>query len=351
MTRGHFFALRPNCSAQNGQDVVAEQSLVATPRPLDHIDATNETGLDGILISINGDILALKLKGMKIVSIRRRGEQDDWPIELTYRFAHLLRNRFYIGEVVFKGDIRKGEQSSIIDRDLFDTVQAKLEEQQNNHTTKRMQSDALLIGRIFDDRGNRMSPSHARKVGIKYRYYLSSALLNGLTDSAGSVPRVAAETIEKLVIKSLQEHLGLEQQTDDRAIISAHVSRVEIRSDEIVVHLARAEEPNASSQPIASGKALHIPWQKTPSKRRREILVPEGVQSQHARPIRSENRATLVADFVVKVGRLLMSGGFLGFRSTLIHALEAVRRAVEGRLGRTRVGDWWRSSDQLCQAP
>lgn len=59
----------------------------------------------------------------------------------------------------------------------------------------------------------------------------------------------------------------------------------------------------------------------------------------------------LSADFVVKVGRLLMSGGFLGFRSTLIHALEAVRRAVEGRLGRTRVGDWWRSSDQLCQAP
>src|SRR5580692_10987314 len=37
--------------------------------------------------------------------------------------AHLLRNRFYIGEVAFKGEILKGEQSPIIDRDLFDAVQ------------------------------------------------------------------------------------------------------------------------------------------------------------------------------------------------------------------------------------
>jgi site-specific DNA recombinase len=33
--------------------------------------------------------------------------------------AHLLRNRFYIGQVVFKGEILPGEQPAIIDRDLF----------------------------------------------------------------------------------------------------------------------------------------------------------------------------------------------------------------------------------------
>jgi hypothetical protein len=38
-------------------------------------------------------------------------------------------------------------------------------------------------------------------------------------------------------------------------------------------------------------------WQKTPSTRRREILLTNAVSSegQHARPIRSETRATLVA--------------------------------------------------------
>jgi site-specific DNA recombinase len=151
----------------------------------------------------------------------------------------LLRNRFYIGEVAFKGEILKGEQR-IIDRDLFEAVQAKLKEQQNNHTVKRMQSKALLTGRIFDDRDNRMSPSHGRKHGIKYRYYLSSALLNGMTDCAGSMPRAPADEIEKLVIKTVREQLDLEQPIDDRALINTHVSRVQIQSNEITVHLVES---------------------------------------------------------------------------------------------------------------
>jgi site-specific DNA recombinase len=87
--------------------------------------------------------------------------------------AYLLRNRFYIGEVTFKGEVLKGEQTPIVDNDLFEAVQTKLTEQTNNHKGKRNTSEALLTGRIFDDRGNRMTPSHARKGGIKYRYYLS----------------------------------------------------------------------------------------------------------------------------------------------------------------------------------
>ena len=101
----------------------------------------------------------------------------------------------------------QGEQPAIVDRDLFDAVQAKLSEQVNNHKTTRMKSEALLTGRIFDDRGNRMSPSHARKGGIKYRYYLSSALLQGAAERAGSVRRVPAAEIEALVIRSVREHL------------------------------------------------------------------------------------------------------------------------------------------------
>src|SRR4030081_2409144 len=106
--------------------------------------------------------------------------------------AHLLRNRFYIGDVPFKGEILKGEQPAIVDRDLFEAVQAKLSEQVTGHKAARMKSEALLIGRIFDDRGNRMSPSHARKGGVKYRYYLSSAILNGVPEGAGSIRRVPA---------------------------------------------------------------------------------------------------------------------------------------------------------------
>src|SRR6185312_428887 len=68
--------------------------------------------------------------------------------------AHLLRNRFYLGEVPFKGEILPGEQLPILDRGLFDAVQARLSEQLTNHVKARANSEALLMGRISDDRGN-----------------------------------------------------------------------------------------------------------------------------------------------------------------------------------------------------
>ena len=205
--------------------------------------------------------------------------------------AHLLRNRFYIGEVAFKGEVFKGEQRAIVDRDLFDAVQAKLNEQVNSHRAARMQSEALLVGRIFDDRGNLMSPTHARKRGIKYRYYLSSALLQGRADQAGSVRRAPAAEIEALVVESIREHLKPQTSIDDRDIIHAHVLRVEVQSEQLIVKFDGGE----SRKDLKADGALHVPWQKTPSKRRREILLPSAIQPRDSRPIRSETRATLIA--------------------------------------------------------
>ncbi len=172
--------------------------------------------------------------------------------------AHLLRNRFYIGDVPFKGEILKGEQPAIVDRDLFEAVQAKLSEQVNGHKAARMKSEALLIGRIFDDRGNRMSPSHARKGGVKYRYYLSSALLQGMASGAGSVRRVPAADIEALVVRSVREHLKPVAPIDDRSLIDTHVARVEIQPEQLVIHFARAKTPDR--QRANGDNILNVPW-------------------------------------------------------------------------------------------
>lgn len=42
--------------------------------------------------------------------------------------AHILKNRFYIGEIVYRGEVYLGEQEPILDHGLFDAVQAKLAE-------------------------------------------------------------------------------------------------------------------------------------------------------------------------------------------------------------------------------
>jgi DNA invertase Pin-like site-specific DNA recombinase len=205
--------------------------------------------------------------------------------------AHLLRNRFYVGEVAFKGEVLKGEQPVIVDRALFDAVQAKLTEQVNCHNAARSKSDSLLMGRIFDDRGNRMSPTHARKGGVRYRYYLSSSLLQGRTEHAGSIRRVAAPDIEGVVVKLIREHVNPASPMDDRSLIETHIVRVEVHPDRLIIQLAH----DSNRQTPTHKNTLTVPWRKTAMTRRREILLPAGVAPDHARPIRSESRVLLVA--------------------------------------------------------
>lgn len=207
--------------------------------------------------------------------------------------AHLLRNRFYIGEVAFKGEILPGEQPPIIERELFEAVQTKMNEQVTNHKTVRMKSEALLAGCIFDDRGNRMTPSHARKRGVKYRYYISAALVQGQQDQVGSVSRVSAPEIEALVVKALRQQVGQPLATkDDASLIQDHMTRIEVQPGRLVMELFHT--PNANTKRKSRRHQVEVPWRKTPSTRRREILRPESASSQTARPIRSENRALLI---------------------------------------------------------
>ena len=93
-----------------------------------------------------------------------------------------------------------------------------------------MKPEALLAGRIFDDRGNRMSPTYARKRGIKYRYDLSSALMQGTAERAGSMRRAPAAEIEHMVLSSVRDHFKQSDPIDDCSLINNHVVRVEVQA-------------------------------------------------------------------------------------------------------------------------
>jgi hypothetical protein len=140
--------------------------------------------------SLNLLMADLRKQGIVTKARRLKSGQTVGGIPFTRGpLAYLLRNRFYVGEVVFNGETLPGEQAAIVDRALFEAVQAKLTQQINNHNQVRSASKALLGGRLFDDRGNRMTPSHARKGASKYRYYISSALVQGQPEQAGRINR------------------------------------------------------------------------------------------------------------------------------------------------------------------
>ena len=87
--------------------------------------------------------------------------------------SHLLRNRFFIGEVKYKGEVLPGEQPAIMDKSLFEAVQQKLSAHQSHKILARQKSDHLLKDLLFDDAGHRMIATRATKAGVRYRYYVS----------------------------------------------------------------------------------------------------------------------------------------------------------------------------------
>jgi DNA invertase Pin-like site-specific DNA recombinase len=174
--------------------------------------------------------------------------------------AHMLKNRFYVGEVAYRGEVHKGEHPAIVDREVFDLVQAMLAERTVTRMLKRGNSPHLLTGLIFDDRGNPMSPTHANKNGVRYRYYTSHALLQRRKEHAGSVARVSAPEVETLVCDALRPEIAASDEISDRDLLASHVSNVIVRGDRIEVELQGADREEAGSV----GK-LVIPFSPTAS--------------------------------------------------------------------------------------
>jgi site-specific DNA recombinase len=116
----------------------------------------------------------------------------------------MLRNPVYVGVAMHKGISYPGEHIGIIDQKIWDKVQAKLQESPRKRAgATRAQTPALLKGIIFDPTGTAMSPTHTRKNGRLYRYYLSQTVLKHGSDDC-PVARVPAAEIEKIVIDQVR---------------------------------------------------------------------------------------------------------------------------------------------------
>jgi hypothetical protein len=131
------------------------------------------------------------------------------------------------------------------------------------------------MGRIFDDRGNRMTPSHSNKDGVRYRYYVSHVLLQSREKDAGRVTRVPAIRLEKLVVEAIrangQPDAEPEGDLSDRAVIDHYVTRIIVRPDSIDIELrqpTQAPEPLPTNAPVAADvpalstctTVISLPW-------------------------------------------------------------------------------------------
>jgi hypothetical protein len=177
--------------------------------------------------------------------------------------------------VVYRGEVHRGDHAPILDRALFEAVQGKLSGQAVARRCRLRGSPALLTGRLFNDRGHHMSPSHTNKGGVRYRYYVSQAVLQNKIQATGLIGRVPAAEVEALVITALRNHLqvsGAEGQLhpdSDRQLIEHHVERVTLTPKHITLQMRRVTGPDAVATGTVSGAngaadshaaTITIPW-------------------------------------------------------------------------------------------
>ena len=128
----------------------------------------------------------------------------------------VLKNPVYLGKVHHKGELHDGKHAAIVDKTIWEEVQAVLA---RNRSNKALRASAkypsLLGGLVWDDRGNRMSPTYTRRKNRHYPYYISQAVLQYKEDEGGSVLRVPGKTLEATTTDLLLNFLSSADQILD----------------------------------------------------------------------------------------------------------------------------------------
>ena len=125
----------------------------------------------------------------------------------------LLQNPIYLGKIQHREATYAGEHDAIIPQELWDKVQDRL--RANNKVRRsgsNSKSPSLLVGLLYDEDGNRFTPSHAVKRGKRYRYYISQAAIHHRPTAKAGPTRIPANEIESVIRQRLQVLLSSPEQ-------------------------------------------------------------------------------------------------------------------------------------------
>ena len=220
----------------------------------------------------------------KYVVLKSTTLLKDWLAEQGYNISVgnlncILRNKAYIGLVGHKGTWYPGEHQGIIDKSLFEQVQTVMA---NNRINRQHYdpSKSLLAGKLYDDKGNAMSPSWSTgSGGKKYRYYVSQAIIRKEPSKLGKISKVSLSQLENFIdswfeqflrekakIHSYIQHFEVAKQkkilkllssyTITRSIEKALIKRVQLNPNEVEITL-HAEQVVELFNAIYENREMH----------------------------------------------------------------------------------------------
>jgi site-specific DNA recombinase len=170
----------------------------------------------------------------------------------------------YLGEIGHNRQWFAGEHKPIIDQTTFDRVQEIMKANAITRRHKRAENGALLAVLVYDDQGNRMTPSFTVRRGVRYRFYVSAALLKGRKDDVGSLPRIYGPNLEAAVLTTLRGKNELHlppNSSDNREFVSELIERIEVSRDNIRLVLKTESVSKADEAESLSAKShVDVEW-------------------------------------------------------------------------------------------
>jgi len=186
-----------------------------------------------------GTVRALKQRSDLLGLMSRRwttkaGEERGGKPLTRGHLYRILTNPIYIGQVAHKCKTYDGQHQPIIQRETWDTVQASLKENaakprvsrkaeqisdgSSRSSRQSSRQTSLLAGKLYDETGDRLTPSHANKKGKRYRYYVSNRLIRRAGEAEATLggwrlpARELEETVYTLITNRLKDERLIREQ-------------------------------------------------------------------------------------------------------------------------------------------
>ena len=128
---------------------------------------------------------------------------------------HILINPIYAGRIRHKANIYPGQHLALIEPAVWDALQEQLKagavmprsgKGRNDEKSKKQVS--LLSGKVFDETGDRLTPSHTKSAkGRRLRYYVSHRLIRSTGPKDPSGWRLPGPALEAMVAELVAKHL------------------------------------------------------------------------------------------------------------------------------------------------
>ncbi len=120
---------------------------------------------------------------------------------------HLLTNPVYAGRIKHKSQVYDGLHEAILAPEEWGRFQDRMSAGRRERGSTNSASEAVLAGRVYDEAGDRLTPTYARKGDRRYRYYVSRRLVKQSGERDVSGWRLPAQALERAIADAMVRHL------------------------------------------------------------------------------------------------------------------------------------------------